>query len=96
MTLLRKLVRIRGEREGEARRALNESDHADGLSAPALGKVIIDCDFPSVTSELRAQQDSGLSEINTKVVFRVRLFLVAPRAEEVEPGRAQGKCLISV
>lgn len=32
-----------------------------------------------------------------KVVLRVRVLLVAPRAkEEEEPGRAQGKCLISV
>lgn len=32
-----------------------------------------------------------------KVVLRVRALLVAPRAkEEGEPGRAQGKCLISV
>lgn len=31
-----------------------------------------------------------------KVVFGIRLFLVAPRTEEEEPGRAQEKCLISV
>lgn len=32
-----------------------------------------------------------------KVVLRVRALLVVPRAkEEEEPGRAQGKCLISV
>lgn len=38
------------ERGGEARKAMEQREHVAGLSGPALGKVIIDCDFPSVTS----------------------------------------------
>lgn len=38
------------ERGGEARKAREQREHIAGLSGPALGKVIIDCDFPSATS----------------------------------------------